>query len=115
MKIDEMRISPPAHGFPKSGGSLESQIERAEALAFSALRHLAGDEDKLNAFLGLAGLDLGGLRQAASEPGFPAALLDFICSDDSLVLGVAAQENIPPEAIGAAQRLLAGPGSHETD
>ncbi len=115
MKIDEMRINAPGQGFVKRGAALENQLEQAQALAFSGLGFLAGDEDRLNGFLALSGLDLSNLRAAAAEPGFAAAVLDFICCDDSLVLGLAAQENVAPELIGAAQRLLAGPASHDTD
>ncbi len=104
-----------AQGSLKRGAALENQIERAQSLAFSALGFLAGDEERLNAFLSISGLDPGALRQAAAEPGFAGGVLDYICSDDSLVLGLAAQENIAPESVGAAQRLLAGPASHDTD
>ncbi|MDB5569392.1 MAG: hypothetical protein JWN93_575 [Hyphomicrobiales bacterium] len=97
------------------GSALENQIEKAETLAFVALGFLAADEDRLNAFLAVSGLDPGALREAAAEPGFAAGVLDYVCSDDQLVLGLAAQENVTPESIGAAQRLLAGPASHDTD
>jgi hypothetical protein len=115
MKIDEMRIKASPDGSPKPSLALDYQLERAETLAFSGLGFLAADDDRLNAFLAVSGLDPGALRQAAAEPGFAAGVLDYICSDDQLVLGLAAQENVAPESIGAAQRLLAGPSSHDTE
>jgi hypothetical protein len=78
--------------------------ELAQELAVCALSFLAQDEDRLNAFLTDTGLGIDDLREAAGSPQFFSALLDHITGDDALVLGLAAEANVPPESIiGAAQ------------
>jgi hypothetical protein len=73
--------------------------EQAQELAVCALNYLAQDEDRLNAFLTSTGLAVDNLREAAGSPQFFAALLDHVTGDDALVLGVAAEANVPPESV----------------
>ncbi|MDB5651359.1 MAG: hypothetical protein JWL62_2879 [Hyphomicrobiales bacterium] len=84
-------------------------VDFASALAVEALTYLAGEPERLDGFLALSGLDHGSLRAAAAEPGFLAAVLDHIASDESLLLAFAAESGHPPEQIGAARECLSGP------
>lgn len=92
-------------------GSVKSAIGEGEAqdLAVEALGFLANDEEQLSRFLSVFGLGPENLRAAASEPGFFAAVLDYICKDDSLVLTFAANAGIDPDRIAQARVRLAGP------
>ena len=109
MNIYEMRIDQTGTGAGKSGAAQQHRIEQAEMLAFSALGWLAADPERLERFVAVSGLDLGDLRRAASEPGFAAGVLDYICSDEPTLLALAEHANLRPEEIAGAQMLLSGP------
>jgi len=83
--------------------------EAAESLAISALSFLAADPDRLGRFLSLSGLTPETLRAAAAEPGFLGAVLDYLCSDESLLLAFAANSDHEAEAVIEAHALLAPP------
>lgn len=91
---------------PEKRGHLT--VEAAEMLAIDALGWMAGDDDTLNRFLALTGLTTGDLRSAASEPGFLAGVLDYLASDEPLLLAYAEHAGIPPQRIAAAHFALSG-------
>lgn len=78
----------------------------AEAIAIALLARVAGDPDRLERFLALSGLTPGTVRAASGEPGFLAAFLDHVAADDALLVAVAAEEGIAPEAVMAARARL---------
>jgi hypothetical protein len=79
----------------------------AEDMAVAALTFIAQDGEQLGRFLALSGLESGNLREAAANPGFLVGVLDFLSSDESLLLAFAANFQIDPNSIATAQRLLA--------
>lgn len=82
----------------------------AEAMAAEALAFLAGDEDRLQRFASLAGIDLGQIRDIAGQPEFLTAIMDHLMGDEPLLLAFAAHAGVKPEAVvRAAQVLGAGP------
>lgn len=80
----------------------------AEAIAARALAFLAADPERLGRFLALSGLDPSTIRQAAQDPGFLPSVLDYVLSDEKLLLDFTEAETLPPEAVGRA-RLAFGP------
>lgn len=80
--------------------------EGAEHLAIGALAFLASEEDELGRFLALAGIEAAMLRDAAADPAFLAGVLDYYLDNESLLLVFAARQNIRPDMIAAARRLL---------
>jgi hypothetical protein len=78
----------------------------AEDMAVAALTFIAQDGEQLGRFLALSGLEPGNLREAAAEPGFLVGVLDYLSSDEALLLTFAANFQIDPTAIATAQRLL---------
>jgi hypothetical protein len=102
-----MRISKP----PLQPRAPRSQMRRedAESIAISALSHIAGDEERLQRFLAVTGLDPANLRSEAANLGFMSGILDYVCSDEALLIGFAAEHRLPPERVAMAQQLLAGP------
>ncbi|GGK53436.1 DUF3572 domain-containing protein [Salinarimonas ramus] len=82
---------------------------RAEEIAVAALGLIAADEERLARFLALTGLDPAGLREAAGEPGFLAAILDHVVAEEELLLAVAEASDESPEAVARAQMLLSPP------
>ena len=78
----------------------------AEDMAVAALTFIAQDDERLGRFLALSGLEPGNLREAATEPSFLVGVLDYLSSDEALLLAFAANFQIDPTAVGTAQRLL---------
>ncbi len=79
-----------------------------EALALSALVFIAEDRSRLAGFLGASGLDPSGLAAAAADPGTLSAVLDYLVSDESLLLVFADHVQIDPAAVEPARHALAG-------
>jgi hypothetical protein len=48
------------------------------------------------------------LRAAAAEPGFLAAILDYVAGDESLLVAFAAHRNLAPEIVMQARSRLIG-------
>ena len=70
-----------------------------EFIAIQALTFIAGNPDHGERFLALSGIGLGDLRQAAADPGFLRGVMDYIVSDEPLLLLVAAEAGVTPEAV----------------
>ena len=90
-------------GAPKSTVLTKSG---AETIAIEVLSFLAADPERLDRFLALSGIDGQNLRAAAAEAGFLAAVLDYLASDESLLLGFAAHAGQRPEIIAKARQIL---------
>lgn len=58
----------------------------AETIALQALAWLAADQDLLSRFLDASGAASGDLATGASDARFLGAVLDFVLTDDSLVI-----------------------------
>jgi hypothetical protein len=80
--------------------------DEAERIAVAALSYLAADHERLTRFLDVTGLHPGEIRSAATEPGFLAAVLDHLCGDDALIVGLAAELGVRPERVAGARRVL---------
>nr|WP_321444263.1 DUF3572 domain-containing protein [uncultured Cohaesibacter sp.] len=81
-------------------------FETAEAIAIKALGFLSADPDLMGRFLALSGLDPADLREIASEASFLAAILDFLLTDDSLLLAFASNNGLTPEEVVTAKARL---------
>lgn len=81
-------------------------LGEAESLAIGALAFLAEDETRLIPFLKVTGLDLAGIRREAGSPEFLAGVLDFLMSDESLLLVFAGHRGLDPNVIAAARAVL---------
>ncbi len=82
--------------------------EAAELLAIDALGWLANDGEALERFLSLTGVHPGMLRQAAADPAFLGGVLDYLASDERLLVAYAEQAGIPPMRVAAARHALNG-------
>jgi hypothetical protein len=86
-----------------------SSRKDGEDMAVAALGYLAAEPDRLERFLAISGLGPHNLRAAAADPAFLAAVLDYLLSDEPLVLGFAAERGVPPERVAAARAAMDGP------
>jgi hypothetical protein len=82
--------------------------ENAEILALEGLGWLAGQEEGLQRFLDQSGTDTGGLRDAAGRPETGLAVLDFLLSNEDLLLGFCASAEIDPQVLHVARQRLDG-------
>ncbi|MEQ1718583.1 MAG: DUF3572 domain-containing protein [Hyphomicrobium sp.] len=82
----------------------------AEGLALQGLTFLAGDPQRLVRFFSLTGLTPADLQAWADAPRLQVAVLDYLLSDESLLLVFAAESKLAPEQIVPARDLLAGDG-----
>ena len=90
-------------------GKLSTGREGAESVAIAALGFLAADPERLARFLALSGLGPHNLRQAATSPGFLAAVLDHLAADERLLVAFAAAQNVDPATVTSARDTLSGP------
>ena len=83
--------------------------EVAEIVAVQALTFLAGDPQRLGAFLAESGIGPETLRNAAADPHFLASVLDFVMRDDTTVKAFADVSQLHPTNIAAAHQALNDP------
>jgi len=96
---------------PRSGSRKPNSKERRDAaiaLAISALSFIASEPERLCRFLALSGIRTESIRAAAREPGFLLGVLDYLTSDETLLLEFANQNDIDPEHVAIARDVLAG-------
>ena len=88
---------------------VQNPREVAEIVAVQALGFIAGEPERLGAFLAETGLGPQSLRAAASDPQFLVSVLDFVLRDDASVKAFARQSELHPTNIAAAREVLGDP------
>ncbi|WP_417715134.1 DUF3572 domain-containing protein [Roseibium salinum] len=83
-------------------------VEEAQEIATQALVQLSGDTEQIGRFLAFSGIGPDMIREAASEPGFLAGVLEFYMMDESLLLAFCENAGIRPTMMAAARYALAG-------
>ena len=83
--------------------------EAVESLAIEALTLIAADPALTSNFMTLSGFEAGSLRMAAQRPHFLAGVLDYVMTDERLILDLSAATGYRPETIAAACRSLEPP------
>lgn len=58
-------------------------------------------------FLAETGFDPADLRRMTNDPGFTGAMLDYLCSHESLLRAFAAAQSVDPAAVENARQYLA--------
>src|SRR3712207_5019233 len=81
-------------------------VKEAETVALNALSFLAADDARLSRFLDSSGLEPQNIRRAAADPGFLAGVLDYVVSDEPLLLSFAESIAAKPESVMAARAAL---------
>ncbi|MEM1045595.1 MAG: DUF3572 domain-containing protein [Pseudomonadota bacterium] len=85
-------------------------IEEAEKLSIQALGFLANEENRLQKYISLTGLDPATLRDAATDPRFLASVLEYVMQDEALLLEFAEMQAIDPASVPSAHARLSSPG-----
>ena len=89
---------------------VQNPREVAEIVAVQALSFIAGDSERLGAFLAETGIGPQSLRSAATDPQFLVSVLDFVLRDDTTVKAFAKASELHPTNIAAARQALGDPG-----
>jgi hypothetical protein len=87
----------------------KQQQEAACALAVTALSFIAGEPERLGRFLATTGIGPESIRDAAREPDFLLGVLDYLMSDEELLLAFANENSFDPAHVASARDILAGP------
>jgi len=95
----------------RSSPAKQPQLTKAaaESIAIEVLTFMARNPARLDRFLALSGLGRDNLRSAAGEPGFLASILDYLASDESLLLAFATDTGHAPATIAKARDILSPP------
>jgi hypothetical protein len=80
----------------------------AQSIAILALAYLARDGDRLDRFTGWTGLAVDDLAQAVANPDMLGGVLDYILSDEKLLIAFTEDAAIAPEDPARARRALPG-------
>ena len=88
--------------------------QEAVELARQVLVFLAQDSDRIGRFLAVTGVGPGEIRQRVEDAGFLAGVLDYLLSDEPLLLAFAEQMDMPPERPAAARWALPGAPADES-
>ena len=108
------------YGLPKSfglGGRLYVKdrmtrgpmtADRAATTALRALAFLAGSGPAMDRFMDLSGASRDSLRERAEESDFLVSVLDFLLSDEELLIRFCDDEAIDVRAVHMARYVLSG-------
>jgi hypothetical protein len=87
---------------------MNNRQESAQIVALQALGWIAGQDELFARFLGQAGTDAATLRARAADPAVLGAVLDFLLSDEPVLLQFCADAGLPPQAPMQARAGLPG-------
>jgi hypothetical protein len=84
-------------------------LDKAEALALQVLAFVLADPKQISRFLALTGSTPQDLRETAASREFQIATLEYLLSDEALLLAFCSEAGVDPAVIAPAHGLLAGP------
>jgi hypothetical protein len=82
--------------------------DQAATLAINALGYLVNFEPELNRFMELSGARAETLRERVDEPEFLAAVLDFLLTNEELLIRFCETASVDARAVHVARHMLAG-------
>jgi hypothetical protein len=77
-------------------------------MALKGLAFLANSDGPLDRFMALSGAGADDLRERAGEPEFLAAVMDFLMSDEELLMTFCSETSIDPKDLQIARMALPG-------
>jgi hypothetical protein len=80
----------------------------AETLAAQAFSWVTGDADRLNAFMNMTGAAPADVVRNITQPAFLGTVLDYILTEDALVMAFCDSVALPYTAVMQARALLPG-------
>lgn len=86
----------------------DTNTNQAEVVALGALQFLAAEPERFSRFLSLSGLSVQDISAQADQTEFLASVLDYLLSDEKLLLGFAENDSLEPQMIANLRRQLPG-------
>ena len=83
-------------------------LEEAETIALNALGFLADSPNGLERLMEQSGLDSTTIRQRAADRDFLGAVLDFLMSNEELLIDFCQTTQTEPHAVQMANHVLGG-------
>lgn len=80
----------------------------AQSVAIAALSWIAADGEMMSRFCALSGIEPAQIRQAATEPGFLAGVLDFILAHEPTLMRFCDDNGLDPMIVQKAGQRLSG-------
>ncbi|MBM6594198.1 DUF3572 domain-containing protein [Microvirga pudoricolor] len=80
--------------------------DQAQTVALQVFTALSSHGGRLARFMNISGLTPETIRDAAQEPGFLAGILDYVASDEALLLELSKEMDTKPEQIMEARATL---------
>lgn len=80
----------------------------AEIIALQALAYLAAEPDALRRLLASSGMDADALRRGAEEPHLLAGVLEFLLTQEELLIRFCQCEGVEARAVHLAAARLGG-------
>ena len=87
---------------------MKFEQEKGEALALEGLSFLAQDPDRLRHFLNVTGVRSDEVRERYSDPEFLAGVLDYLLSDETLLIAFVELIGVDPTLLIVARQELPG-------
>lgn len=84
----------------------KTSLDEAENLAVAAFSAIMGDEERMSRFMAISGLRPDTIRAAAESPRFFAGVLEYVVSDEPLLIALATEMNVKPERLMGAHITL---------
>jgi len=81
---------------------------QAETFAAAVLGWLAEDHARIGAFLAMTGMTSAELRRASGESDFSLAVVDFLMTDEALLIECCRSLEVPATTPAAAREALPG-------
>ena len=88
--------------------ALSPTPDQAATLALKGLAYLVNLERALDKFLQMSGADRDTLRMRADEPEFLVSLLDFLLTNEELLVGFCDESSTDVRAVHMARHVLSG-------
>lgn len=80
----------------------------ASELAAQALIFIAQDLDRTGRFLALSGIGPLDIRDRSQDPAFQAGILDYVLTDETLLVEFAQWADVEPSSVVQNRRYLPG-------
>lgn len=82
--------------------------ETAEIIALKAISFVVTNDDLRDRFIALSGMDEAEIKIAVNDRVFLINILEFLVNHEPDLIAFAEEENMPPESVTRAWRVLGG-------
>lgn len=103
-----LQWNPRRSGYDGRPMTLRMTLDRAATLALNGLAFLVASGPPVDRFADLTGLAPASMRERADEPDFLVSVLDFLLSDEELVVRFCDAFEADVRAVHMARHVLAG-------